>query len=129
MKKLIAIFTLIASAIYAQQTITFTNTLIVTNFFTQAVGRVTSAPTTTNSPWVVSFVFTTPSTPGWAYSTNNFQMGYGASAYSSVTISNSEIATNLTMTLSNVLNASYFAAQSNAINGAAQKLIQNTIGR
>ena len=129
MKKLIALFSLVAAIAAAQTTITFTNRLAVTNYFTQAVARVTSLPADTNSPWIVSFTFTAPASPGWAYSTNNFQSGFGASAYSSVTISNSEIATNLSLTLSNVLSASYFAAQTNAINGAAQKLIQQTIGR
>lgn len=113
----------------AQTAITFTNTLYYTNRWTSAVARVQSQPSTTNDPWTVQFTFQGTTTPGWALTTNNATISYGASAYASVQVTNSEIATANGLTVSQVVNAAYFTAATNAINAALQKLIQSTIGR
>lgn len=122
---------LAAASLAAQTTIIFTNTLYYTNRWTSAVARVQSTPLTTNDPWVISFSFSGETAPLWAYSTNNNTavVGYSANAQATMRVTNSEIATVNGLTVSQVVNAGYFTAMTNAINAAYWKMVNHTIGR
>lgn len=128
MKLMVGLASMLAAGAVAQTAMTMTNTLFYTNRWTSVVARVQSAPQTTNAPWVVSFTLVGPVSPGWARSTNNMSVNYNAGSYSSVTVSNSEIATYTGLTVSQVVNSAYFVASSNAMRAALEKLIVNTIG-
>lgn len=130
MKRWVLVGWLMAAASAGAQTyLAMTNTLFYTNRWTSVVGRVQSAPLTTNDPWVVSFTLVGPTAPGWALTTNNATVNYNAGSYATVSITNSEIATFNGQTVSQVVNMGYFAASTNATQAALQKLIFYTIGK
>lgn len=131
MKKriLVVLMAMAALGTAAQTVMTMTNTLFYTNRWTSVTARVQSQPQTTNDPWTIHFVMSGSTSPGWALTTNNATISYGASAYALVSVTNSEIASLTGIPLTNILAAPYFGASTNAMNAALQKLIQSTIGR
>lgn len=126
---MVAGLALAAGVASAQTYLAMTNTLFYTNRWTSAVARVQQSPSTTNDPWVIQFQLQGAIAPGWALTTNNATVNYGANAFASVAVTNSEIATLNGQNITNVLNMPYFAASTNAMAAAMQKLIQSTIGR
>ena len=112
----------------AQTYMALTNTLYFTNRWTSVVARVQSQPSTTNDPWVIQFTFSGPISPGWARTTNNATVTYGASAYATVSMTNSEIAALTGITVSQVVNMGYFSAGTNAMQAGLNKLYPTTIG-
>ncbi len=121
------VLALAAGVAGAQTYMAMTNTLMFTNRWTSVVARVQAQPSTTNDPWVIQFTFQGATAPGWARTTNNATVNYGASAYASVSLTNSEIATLTGLTVSQVVNMGYFSAATNAMRAALEKLYPTTI--
>ena len=127
MKKLFLALIFFASLARAQ-TLTMTNTLSYTQGFASVQATVTGVPTWTNGNWTVNFGLLSTNLPGWVFNTNTVQVSLHVTANAIVTISNSEVSAN-NGNVTNSASQLYFAAQSNAVNSALQKLINYTIGK